>query len=1093
MPNWWENYYGLDPEDAEGNNGPHGDQDGDFLTNYAEHLASANPQKYSTAGNGVPDYQIPIWYRRGTPTFGVLYTDNDFMEDHWEAVNRATRLTVDQHDAYADADGDGWSNWAEARANFRTGKHSTNPNAITSMSASQAIQLEMPTPALRLTVDYFGDQNVYTNATAEAKIIVHSYTAKANNSDPDAVFELPLVTNAAAEGATGLTNSAEIGAWKPGIMSGHLHIGNIVPGSLRMKFTRRYDGNGSEQDSTSGVAEFNILSDTEVVGDVAELYTMMPVDLLDDTGAVVGTGYEREFAGSVNYRTGEYTLDFTDETVWFRTGYVTDENGVVTEYDRTEFVGVATYSYGVIPGTSNTFTLVTPRSGYLREGANNFFVFADLNGNATWDDREPAGVTDQRDVEIGFDQVNEILHVALTEQAPPGTVRVDLSSILGVLTTENTFNTAIQGDTSSLINPTTGDPLQPSLFTATANYWVVLREFERIGTSTQAENPGSEVYRRQFNKKKPYITEAEIFGNEATRNGLPGSEAVNQVAASYKVYLLPETVLTSAEVWHHYNISVVTNIYGMLDKPSTSPVAPQGGTYLTNSDLVFEWKSNVQVPTFELTITKIADGAGNPTNAIVYSNKEIRGVAPSAMSKGTGSVEQFVYRYKLPRGIGELNAESSALFGDGAYTYALTLKPYSGDDVTFEGKFNVQMNASGDANLSEIEGAVKDTSFNAQDSYYVRANIRYNGVLSTTEDFNLRKIVVEAHYSGSFNGNPVASTSDILVYDEESAKSAALNRCVKMVKDTISSDQRFFSTRFDVELRGLATNRPVYLMAYLDLNGNGKRDVWEPWGYATQGLDSASGFYFDPLAVTPQASGTAWNAEFYIQDVDADSDKLSDAWEWRQNGNSATTGSFFDDGTANSGWCNTYGGALGDLTKSMAIWTKDEFNKTALTAYGAQLYGLNVVGTPDANGAVKIEGVEDMAAAKELIELLGDDVALDLIKDGYSSYGLAVNSITFTGDSIALTWAVESAVMADGSVYDLTEVFAEGKNYKAVYSVYGTDKIGGTWTKIKDVQVSGALTPSINVPVAETILNGTEQATFFKVILSATPMETVLE
>ncbi|MBR4946509.1 MAG: LamG domain-containing protein, partial [Kiritimatiellae bacterium] len=147
MPNWWENYYGLDPEDPTGINGPHGDQDGDFLTNYAEHLASANPLKFSTVGNGVPDAQIPIWFRRGAPTFGMLYTDNDFMEDHWEASNRTERLTVDLNDAARDADGDGWSNFAEARANFRSGYHSTNPNAATSISQTGKIKLEMPTPA----------------------------------------------------------------------------------------------------------------------------------------------------------------------------------------------------------------------------------------------------------------------------------------------------------------------------------------------------------------------------------------------------------------------------------------------------------------------------------------------------------------------------------------------------------------------------------------------------------------------------------------------------------------------------------------------------------------------------------------------------------------------------------------------------------------------------------------------------------------------------------------------------------------------------------------------------------------------------------
>jgi hypothetical protein len=312
-----------------------------------------------------------------------------------------------------------------------------------------------------------------------------------------------------------------------------------------------------------------------------------------------------------------------------------------------------------------------------------------------------------------------------------------------------------------------------------------------------------------------------------------------------------------------------------------------------------------------------------------------------------------------------------------------------------------------------------------------------------------------------------------------------------MVKDK-TEDAGFFSTRFDVELRGLSTNRPVYLMAYFDLNGNGKRDVWEPWGYATQGLDAVGGFYFDPRAITPMSNGTAWNAEFYIQDVDADSDKLADAWEWLTNGQ-RDTASFFEDGTAGSGWCNTFTGSAANLTSSAAIWTKTVDGKVALTAYGAQLYGLTVEGTPDANGAVKIAGVEDMSAAKELLDLLGNDVAIDLINKGYTSYGLTVNNIAYDGDVITLGWNVESAVGTDGMVYDLTEAFADGNNKLATYTVYCTATLGGAWTKLAEVKVQGALDPAVKIATGDAMINDTEKACFFKVILSAKPMEATIE
>lgn len=1099
MPNWWENYYGLDPEDPIGINGPHGDQDGDFLTNYAEYLASANPQKFSTVGNGVPDYQIPIWFRRGAPTFGTLYTDNDFMEDHWEASNRNERLTVDLNDGYRDADDDGWSNFAEARANFRSGYHSTNPNAATSISQTGKVKLEMPTPALRMTVDYFGDQNVYTNATANAKIVVHTYTAKNNNSAPDATFKLPLATTESGEEQA--TVEYEIGEWKRGVMSGYLHIGNIKPTSLNIEF-KRMAIDKVDTDTTSGSNKnekeflfFTIHSDVPQQGDVAELYYNEPVYWEDEEGNTVGKGTNRRVAGTVNYRTGEFTLDFSDTKEWSDEVYYLSGEGDLSFYKRSEFLGIATYSYGVVPGKSNTFTLVKPDEGYIKEGLNNFFIFADLDGDGKWDDNEPAGIPDQHDVDVGFDQVNDVLHVTMTRQAPPGTVRLDVESILGVLMTENETNDELTGDFSSIINPSTHEPLNPSLFVSSQNYWICLRVFENIGMTTTMDNPGKLVYSKQFNVNKPYLSEDEIFGNAETRTGLPRSDAEGQVATSYKVYLLPETKLTSSTAmdWDPYNIAVVTNVFGSLDAASTSLVSPVGGAYLHNADIAFEWKSNVQVPAFGLTITKVADAAGTAVNKVVYSDLDIRGVSPSATAIGTGAVEQFIYRYNLPRGVGELDGSMRSLFGDGQYEYTLTLIPYSGSETVLKGAFNIQLNASGDKELAEMKDAVVDSNFNMQDSYYVRAQVRYNGVLKESADFDYRRFVVEAHYSGSFNGDPVASTSDKLGYDDEDGNEAiaALNRCVKMVKDK-DEDEGFFSTRFDVELRGLSTDRPVYLMAYFDLNGNGKRDVWEPWGYATQGLDAVGGFYFDPRPITPASNGTAWNAEFYIQDVDADNDKLADAWEWLQNGQ-RDIASFFEDGTAGSGWCNTFTGSAANLTSSAAIWTKSVDGKVALTAFGAQLYGLTIEGTPDANGAVKIAGVEDMSAAKELLDLLGNDVAIDLINKGYSSYGLTVNNIAYDGDVITLSWNVESAVGTDGMVYDLTEAFADGNNKLATYTVYGTATLGGSWTKLAEVKVQGALAPTVKITAEDAMINDTEKACFFKVILSAKPMEATIE
>ena len=167
-----------------------------------------------------------------------------------------------------------------------------------------------------MTVDYFGDQNVYTNATANAKIVVHAYTAKNNNSAPDATFKLPLATTESGEEQA--TIEHEIGEWKRGIMSGYLHIGNIKPTSLNIEF-KRMAIDKVDTDTTSGSNKnekdflfFTIHSDVPQQGDVAELYYNEPVYWEDEEGNTVGKGTNRRVAGTVNYRTGEFTLDFSD-------------------------------------------------------------------------------------------------------------------------------------------------------------------------------------------------------------------------------------------------------------------------------------------------------------------------------------------------------------------------------------------------------------------------------------------------------------------------------------------------------------------------------------------------------------------------------------------------------------------------------------------------------------------------------------------------------------------------------------------------------------------------------------------------------------
>lgn len=1162
MPNWWENHYGLDPEDPTGDNGPHGDPDGDYLTNYAEWLARSNPNNPSTAGNGVPDFHIPIWARRGRPTFGLLYTDNDFMEDHWEANYANEHLTVDRNDAYADADSDGWSNWAEARANFRTGRHSTNPLSDTSITANGNFLNEFPTPAIRLTIDYFGDQNVYTNVTADTKIVVHGYTADGNNSAPDVTYELPLTTSRAEgdAGALGGNVAQEMGNWRSGTLAGYVHMGNVVPGSFQIAYS--YVSPVSSDVVDTSLKPTFYVTDRSPDGTSAatgQLYIVSAT--LDGADGGYYESFGEDPIGTIDYATGAYTVDFGATSpaaeawedgvfsalrpVEFEEGELPVANVGATlvqepttgayferyDFPFTAFNGNLTARYALQSGASNTFTLVQPDSGHIKEGVNNFFVFVDFNGDDYWNRGEPAGVPDQHDVDIGFDQVNRTLHVQLTEVAPPGALRFDVGTVLQSLT-----DALYQGTTTDDQNMTSTVPngyydngqamLDPTDFlgvigtdtTKPATLIVTLYSYTGTGTGdTETKQPNTEVFRKPYNKNKPYISEDDVYA--LMPNGIPPPESPSITAAKYLIYLVPQGKEASIPQLTDYCIGAVTNTFNAMDGSLTTLVPAseggiQGGTYRYNTEVTFAWKSNVQVPNFTLTIRKTHDVHGEPVKGTptVFS-RTIRGVSAYAKDKGADGIEQFRYRYALPRGIGELAGD--VLFGNGQYKYELLLNPYSGEEQTLTGTFNIALRESGDpksvdyVDLREDPTANVSTPANTEDSYYVRAKIHYTGVLKETDDFNGAKIIVEAHYSGSFNGDPIAANSDLLVYDDEDGEAAELNRTIKMSKantynTTVAGpdgepvvNPAFFSTDFDVEVRGLPSDRAVYLVAFLDLDGDGQRDRWEPWGYATQGQGAAGGYYFDPAPITPVRSGFATNVDFYIQDVDVDNDKLADSYEWKSAGFPSDK---FEDWNENlTGGSNAQAG--------QALWTKNKAGRLALTAYGAQMYGLKIVSVEPETGAVVAEGMpENLEVFRDFIAILGEDTALNVLnalsQNGCTDCELQVTDMDFDGENITFTWDVvgvsesgAATALADQPA-SVVEALAKAVS-NAKYAIYGKTSLDdATWTLVRTEQVKGSTsnvngkpTTTLSISEATTTLanEGASEGQapkFFKVILS---------
>ncbi len=98
MNDCWEFYNGLDPLNPNGVNGPHGDPDGDGLTNFEEY--TRNP------------YLVPV----------MEDTDGDGMSDGWEIAHGLAPWN--STDALVDTDGDGLANLEE----YQNGSDPMNPD-----------------------------------------------------------------------------------------------------------------------------------------------------------------------------------------------------------------------------------------------------------------------------------------------------------------------------------------------------------------------------------------------------------------------------------------------------------------------------------------------------------------------------------------------------------------------------------------------------------------------------------------------------------------------------------------------------------------------------------------------------------------------------------------------------------------------------------------------------------------------------------------------------------------------------------------------------------------------------------------------------
>ena len=222
-------------DDAEGRSGYRGDADNDQLSNFMEYLisglegfpeidpeanldASAMSTFAESKNQLVPDYFLP----HGKLYLGEIFADHDMIEDWWEdeqpvEVNiggaRVANYSRYSFDAAYDTDGDGWSNWAEARMAIAGGKVAVTTVTTNTVEGVTTVetntvekyvydQKDAITPTIQAVFRYNGDK---TGVSSTDTLVVKAWTtARATLGECDAAWVLP-VGNLATDGSISVT------------------------------------------------------------------------------------------------------------------------------------------------------------------------------------------------------------------------------------------------------------------------------------------------------------------------------------------------------------------------------------------------------------------------------------------------------------------------------------------------------------------------------------------------------------------------------------------------------------------------------------------------------------------------------------------------------------------------------------------------------------------------------------------------------------------------------------------------------------------------------------------------------------------------
>jgi hypothetical protein len=535
--------------------------------------------------------------------------------------------------------------------------------------------------------------------------------------------------------------------------------------------------------------------------------------------------------GKIDYRTGEIELDMTKLSEC-----EADEARLEASLFRVDF------SYRISGEWPQKFYLSKPDTGILREGTNYITAFIDIDANGEWTAGEPLGVATPVTTEVGWWKTPVEIEMTDTSSSM---LRVDMRASLEANTYE-AVNALTDRGVNGFIIPNSQVANPGADLPASSDVRVRIVRSYLNGVNRASWDKVVADFR--FNKNEhPIVTEADILSDKqldldwgTVGPAFDNSNPASLTSAVYRVVINDGTTGWS-EI--NNNLAVMFGIpfesAQLKNQSKCSPVSPAG--IVDAGSPTFKWTHkntiNKDYPAFRL---RIWDKTGK---TCIYDSGNRR--APLRDSNG-------VYAWTAPVYAGMVTPQGHVFATTNNYMWSVSMldAKFTEPNAT-ENKMTFRMNASGAMGGESAYGSL------ALKVKYFGPAADMNGKATwTTTAKNDRIIRVEAFDSPDFSGVPVGAA----YVTDDTALALTTSNGVNAV------------------IRGLPAGS-YYIRAYIDTNGNAKRDAWESWGYVN-GIGTSVSSVYNPIGLTlVEGSSNIPEGTIYIEDMDVDNDGFPDIFE----------------------------------------------------------------------------------------------------------------------------------------------------------------------------------------------------------------------